>query len=500
MHSFGSLATKLSFGVGLASLIAAVGCGYGGSVHLPQTTGNNSAANVKGTYVYEVEGFSLVNGNPIREVGAFTADGMGNITAGSDDTNLNSGGLPVSYVGSYSIGGDGTGSITFNSTVFGPVTFFVTLVSSSKIYMMEGGSSLDGTGVAELQDSTAAGATPSSKFVFRLHQPISAPLNSASASDVGAVTIASGAVSGQMDENLGGTISTFNLTGGSFNAPGSLGRGTASFVDSGSFTTNLIYYIVNSGKFVLLVSNGGAVGAGSAEAQTGAVANGLSGNYVFGSSGETGNPDGIATVGQFLAVPATIGAGTISGTEDVMQDGTYSSGVGISSCIFGNPNGRVALTARSGTACSGTTTQVFWMVSPSRAFFLNESANAVEDGTADSQTATSFAASTLKGQFALVMNGIDLSVEALARIGPLQFDGSNKLVLTELVNASNSGVGAQSPGTLSGTYSVSSNGRVTGSLNNSSLNLVMYAISGSDAYVLQVDSGTSTSGKVSLQH
>jgi len=140
------------------------------------------------------------------------------------------------------------------------------------------------------------------------------------------------------------------------------------------------------------------------------------------------------------------------------------------------------------------------MVSPSRAFFLNESANTVEDGTADLQTTSSFSASTLKGQFAMVMNGVDFSGEALARIGPLQFDGSSRLVLSELVNASNSGAGAQSPGTFSGSYNVSNNGRVVGSLNNSSLNLVMYAVSGSDAYVLQVDSGTSTSGNVSLQH
>ena len=141
------------------------------------------------------------------------------------------------------------------------------------------------------------------------------------------------------------------------------------------------------------------------------------------------------------------------------------------------------------------------MVSPSRAFFLNDNANAVEDGTADLQTTNSFSASTLKGQFAMVMNGIDFSqpLEELARIGPLQFDGSNRLALTELVNASNSG-GVTSPGPLSGSYNVSSNGRVLASFNNSGLNLVMYAVSGSDAYVLQVDPRTSTSGKVSLQH
>ena len=223
MHSSGPLVTKLSLGLTIFSLVAAVGCGGSGSVNLPQTTGNYSAASVHGTYVYQIEGFS--GSGAFREVGAFTADGAGHITAGADDSNLNSGGLPISYTGSYSIGSDGTGSVAFSSTAFGPVTLFVTLVSPSRIFMIEGGTAVDGAGVAELQDSTAAGTTPSGTFVFRLHQPISAPSSNSSASDVGAVTIAGGAVSGQMDENLGGSSGTFNLTGGSFNAPGALGRG-----------------------------------------------------------------------------------------------------------------------------------------------------------------------------------------------------------------------------------------------------------------------------------
>jgi len=497
LYSSGSLAIKLCFGLTTLSLIAAVGCGYGNGVNLSHPSGNYSNASVIGTYVYQIEGFSLSSGSPFREVGAFTADGAGHITAGSDDTNFNSGGLPVSYSGSYSIGSDGTGSITFNATVFGPVNLFVTLVNPAKIFLMEGNNPVDGAGVAELQDSSAAASTPNGTFVFRLHQPVSAPSASSSASDVGAVTIASGAVSGQMDESLGGSSGTFNLTGGSFSAPGALGRGTATFVDSGPFTTSLIYYTVNSGKIALLVSNAGAVGAGSAQAQIGAVGNGLSGKYAFGSSGETGVPDGVGTVGQFTATGAG-GTGTIAGVEDVMRDGSYSSSVALSSCFSASSNGRVAMSNLSGSTCSGTTTQVFWMISPSRAFFLNESAGAVEDGVADLQTTNSFSASTLKGQFAMVMNGVDSSGEVLARIGPLQFDGSSRLALTELVNPSNSGV--TSPGPLSGNYNVSANGRVQASLGNSSLNLVMYAVSGSDAYVLQVDSGTNTAGEVSLQH
>jgi hypothetical protein len=143
------------------------------------------------------------------------------------------------------------------------------------------------------------------------------------------------------------------------------------------------------------------------------------------------------------------------------------------------------------------------MVNPSRAFFLTNDPSKVEDGTADLQTAASFSTSSVKGQFALVMDGNDFlgqNPELLSRVGTLRFDGAGKLVLTELVNASNSGSGAQSPGVLTGTYQVSSSGRVVATLNGSSLNLVTYAASGSNAYALQLDSATNTSGTAELQH
>jgi hypothetical protein len=87
----------------------------------------------------------------------------------------------------------------------------------------------------------------------------------------------------------------------------------------------------------------------------------------------------------------------------------------------------------------------------------------------------------------------------------LNLSGSGKLTLAELVNASGSGQGAQPPqgGGLTGNYQVdSSTGRITGTLSNSAggLDLVMYAVSASNAYILQPDTAEITSGTVSLQH
>lgn len=480
-------------GAAVLALFATVGCGYGGSRTVVNTTGNYSNSSLNGTYVYEIHSFPV--SGIYREIGAFTADGAGNITAGSDDSSLNSGGLPVAYTGSYQVFNDGTGFLQFNNTALGTITLAITLESSSKIKLIEADSFINSIGTAELQTSTAA---PSGTFVFRLHQEAAAPNTSKASSDVGAVTISGTNITGgAFDENLGGSSAQFNITGGTFSAAGNMGRGTATITDNGPFSTTLVYYVVNSGKLILLVTNSGAIGSGTAEAQSGAVGNGLSGNYAFGSAGDDGFvPAGTATVGSFTANGGTINPYTF----DAMQDGSYSNGTD-SGTLSATGNGRVAVTLNSNSP------EVFWMVNPSRAFFLINDPNKSEDGTADLQTVGSFSNSTMKGQYALVMGGLDLNFsQDLSRVGALQFDGAGNLALAEVVNASNSGAGAQPPagGGLKGSYQVhSSTGRITGTVSNSSnnpLDLAMYAISGSNAYVLQADTGTVTSGTVSLQH
>ena len=214
-------------GATVLGLFAAIGCGSG-STNIIHTTGNYSNASLNGTYVYEIHGDSL--GGFYREIGAFTADGAGNITAGSDDSSFNSGGLPVNFTGSYTVGNDGTGFVTFNSSAVaqgGAITLAITLVSSSKVDLMEADFFADSVGTAELQTASAIAANPGT-FVFRLHQESSAQSSSSSAAQVGLVNVSGSTVTGgTMDQNLGGVSSQLTLTGGIFGAPGTLGRGTA---------------------------------------------------------------------------------------------------------------------------------------------------------------------------------------------------------------------------------------------------------------------------------
>ena len=487
-----SVVRKLRLGLGILSLAAAVGCGYGGSgVVLPHPSGNYSNASLNGKYVYQIRGTSQFGA--YREFGVVTADGAGHVTAGIDDfVSTGTGLISSNPTGTYTVANDGTGFITLSPTALGTINLAITLVSPSKFDLIEADSNTNAAGTAEFQDSTAAGITPSGTFVYRLHQ---VPTSTQGAvSEVGAITVSAGSVTGNLDQNSGGTSSQLTLTG-TFTGPATLGSGGGSFTDSTNFTTNFFYYIINSGKILFLATNSGTVESGSAELRSGAVSGGLSGNYVFGSRGDVGLvADAVATAGQFSAT----GTGTISSyVDDSMRLGVYSTN-SLTGTYTASSNGRVAVTLNQGAV-----QQVLWMVTPARVFFLTNDPNKVEDGTADLQTTPSFSTSTVKGQFALVMDGIDFlaqTPEFLSRIGTLQFDGAGKLVLTEEVNASNSGSGAVSPGVLTGTYQVSSNGFVVATLNGSTLNLVIYAASGSNAYALQVDSATNTSGTIELQH
>jgi hypothetical protein len=478
---------------GLLFLLTLTGCGSNNGTTLTlHSTGNYSVASLKGAYVYQIHG-TTVSG-PYRELGVFTADGAGNITSGSDD--FDAGAIsPSNPTGSYQVSSDGTGFIALNSTGLGQnngvtqITLAITLVSASKVNLIEADAFAEAAGVAELQTATTMPAGP---FVFRSHQ-IAFNSSQSPVAEVGAINISSGALTGNLDQNLGGTSNQLTVTG-TLATPAATGRGTGNFTDSTNATTNFVYYVVSSGKFVFMITTPGDVGSGSAEAQSGTVTNGLAGSYAFGSRGDiTTSYDAVATVGQITVAGGAISSGTI----ESMLVGVYSSPLAITGTATPttSTNGRVAVTFSSS---AGTVQQVFWMVSPSRAFFLTNDPNTVEDGTADLQTISSFSASTMKGQYSLVMDGLDfVNQQLLSRIGPLQLDGAGKATLNELTNT---GAGATSPGGLTGPYQVSSNGRVAVALGGGFPNFVMYAISGSDAYTLQIDGGENISGMVNLQN
>lgn len=473
--------------LGLLSILFCSACGTSsGGVPGFVPTGNFSNASLNGQYVYQIEGFDFnanQNGVAYREAGVFTADGNQNITAVTDDFSEGSTFLTTHTTGTYNISKDGTGSLTLNNTALGTINLAITMVSASKVYLVEGDTFQSGGGLAEKQDLAAIASAPTGTFVFKEHD-----LNNVgSVASVGAFTVAGGVVSnGNEDVNRNGAFSSQTFTG-SFNAPdATTGRGSGTFTDSSPATSSFFYYIVDANNVRFMASTPGINGLGRAELQTGTPA--LSGSYAFGSEGDTGFVGGVNMAGRFSASAGSIS----SGARDSVQDGNSVVNVAFTGNYTQAVNGRADVTLST----AANNHLVVWMVSPGRGLFVVDDAGTVQDGSLDLQQSSSFSNSTMNGQFGLVMNGFDVG-GSKDRVGTLQWDGSGKLILNEFTNSSGT---ITVPVILSGDYSVSANGRAAGSISNLSNNLVFYLVSGNDAYVVQNDSGVEINGTISKQH
>jgi hypothetical protein len=474
--------------LGLVALLFCVGCGTnsgGVTGFIPK--GNFSNASLNGQYVYQIEGFDFSNLNnpvPYREAGVFTADGNKGITSATDDFSEGTGVFTTVSTGSYSISNDGTGFVKFNNALLGTITLEVTMVSASKVYIVEADTLVNAGGLAEKQDLTAITAAPSGTFVFREHAANVSTQQSVAS--VGAFTVAGGVASnGNKDVNLGGTFSSLTFTG-SFNAPDpATGRGSGTFTDSALATSTFEYYIVDANNIRLLAGTTNVVGSGRAELQNGTPT--LSGSYAFGSKGDTASLSGVNMAGRFNASGGSITAGA----RDSVQDGNPATNISFTG-TFTPPtaNGRTLVTLTT----AANSNLVVWMVNPTRGLFLVNDSSTVQDGSLDLQQVSSFSNSTMNGQFGFVMDGFDLG-GAKDRVGTLQWDGSGKLILNEFSNAA----GIPNSAILSGNYSVSANGRTGASISTISNNMIFYLVSGNDAYIVQNDSGVELNGTISKQ-
>lgn len=439
---------------------------------------------------------------PYTEVGTFTINGVGTITGGFDDFFLGT------VSGNYSIVSNGTGTMNVtitNGSGSQSLVWGITLanpgVSNSvgSFTLIEGDSFANAHGAAYQESASALTALPSGTFVFRNHVLTSGSNTIAGSRDsVGLITFnpATLAVTVNDDYNNSGTVGQSTNFSGTFTAP-SGGLGTLTYSD-GLGAQTFDYFVIDANDLILYETDGSNVtlGLGRAELQqppTGGFTNAsFKGSYALGSKGDTtGNAaDGVNTVGQFAAD----GNGNITGGSlDWVRDGAPQLTQTISASTYTlAANGRVTSTLPASGA--GSIGDVIYLVSPSRAFFMVASdLSRVEDGTMDLQSTNSFSASNFSGQYAFVMGGLMASTGGtvpLDRTGTIQADGNGNLGWAEQVNSG----GNPNAVCLVGTYTISTNGRVAGSVSTLSSNLVFYLISQNAGYALQADTGTQISG------
>jgi len=480
--------------VATAALLTALGCGNG--ITIVPTKGGFSKASLNGSYAFTAKGYGFNAGsntaaNFFVEGGVFTADGNGNITAGTDDfvealLNTTQAFQPSAITGGYSINSDGTGDLQFNFAAGGSEVFRITLANNNDLYMEEEDGFGTSAGSAHLQASTTM---PSGTFVFRTH-------DIQKSATMGAMTISAGAVTGSYLMVQSGVPATGSISAGSMTVPTG-GRGAINYTVSGVPHSGQ-YYVVSASNFLLLDQTTGILSLGMAEQQSNTTfsAASLTGSYAFGGSGETTTPGFVNTVGVF----ATDGVSQVTAANfDSVQDGSVSSNQTPSGTyLIDNAVGK-----GSGSVTLGGLTRDIWMVSSSRAYFIALNGTNVEDGTIDQQTGT-FTNTSLGAQAAFFMDGFDATgVDVLFkdRVGTLVPSATNTLGINYVVSVFDpvALAGNETPNSFSGTYTVASNGRTTATLNGFTNNLVLYLTSSSGGYVLQADPGVNMSGTFTVQ-
>ncbi|MFY9532281.1 MAG: hypothetical protein WAR24_25545, partial [Candidatus Acidiferrales bacterium] len=219
---------------------------------------------------------------------------------------------------------------------------------------------------------------------------------------VGTFTLATGTVTaGQSDLNDQGHVLAKTVTGGSFNAPDTNGRGTGT-IDFAAVTFNYAYYIVSASKlvFIQIDSQDGVVGTAELQPSQTFSSQSLAGNYAF-SLGGVNTIGAIAEAGQFNANGTTF---VLSGEVTENNNTTLNSGAvlsGTNTGIVSNGRGTMTLNLPVGTASF-----VFYMVSTSQAFILETDTNQVTSGQILAQGGGPFQASTLTGNVGFQVSGV----------------------------------------------------------------------------------------------
>jgi len=254
------------------------------------------------------------------------------------------------------------------------------------------------------------------------------------------------------------------------------------------------------GSATITATQNAIVGTGTVTAVTFSNAN-LNGRYAFSFHGTDLNSGNLlVAAGSFQ----TDGQGNlINGLEDLVTSSfppTISSGQTFSGTYSVGPDGRGSAAI---TGTFGTTTFNFSLTVNGNSAITQFDQLAVASGTLKKQDPSSFHTSSLNGPFAFSVSGFDEdstgAVFPLALIGQFNADGAGNVTSG---NEDFNDAGTIGSGTLSGSYSVSSNGRGLMTLNDSvgnTLNFALYMVSSNQALFVSLDPAPDMVGSATQQ-
>jgi hypothetical protein len=294
------------------------------------STFNNSS--FTSNYVFRFSGMDS-SFKPLGEIGLFTSDGAGNITAGSQDiSDFGVTSFNPALSGTYSISSSGRGTLALSNPA-GTSNFVLYMVSANKVNLIQVDSrpSTVLAGVAEKQASQAfSNSNLLGGYAYLLNRAPSANLGIFDV--IGrAVFDGRGNVSGGTQDEVGSGIQN-TITGGTFNISGD-GRGVLQ-ATSNNGARGYIFYMVSPSRLYMLDEFTTWAGTGAADLQFLTLNNSiLSGTYALSGS-SIGQNDTAVSI--WLTAD---GAGNFNGIADVVANGVPSSIV-MTATYSVTPNGR----------------------------------------------------------------------------------------------------------------------------------------------------------------
>jgi len=464
-----------------------------------------SDATIQGNYAFSLSG-QETNGFFLR-AGSFVADGQGHLSSGIEDFNEPAGVSPkVTFTGSYSIGPDGRGTLTFldGST---PSNFRIVVTSASKAQLMEFDLSATANGELVAQDTSSfTDLGLSGTYIFDV-DGISAALNSTSIVGEFSANGSEGITGGEADINDGGVLtSKVAVTPATSSYQiGADGRGTLTLALANGTTLKFSMYMVSAGHAKLLELDVLPVLLGDALLQQSGAAwdnSALNSDLVFLIAGSS--PLGaIADAGRFTAN----GTGGLAGGSGVLDENSAAQTI-TQSAVYGtasdtysiDPFGRGTMTLNPKAGNTTVTfTFVFYMISPNNAVIQETDSSIVSDGSLLPQSGGPFSAASFGTSYGFGWSGVNGAGQEEDFVGQSTLDGAGK-VKSGLIDINNFGslIPAEP---MSGAYTMTSNGRGTLVVNptTDNRNFVIYLVSPTQVFVVGIDTTRLTVGSASLQ-
>jgi hypothetical protein len=502
------------------------------------TAGANNNGLFNGQYSFQFNGFDAEG--PVMMAGTLTADGAGNIAAGAEVSNRNSGVVTgASVSGCYAIGSDGRGTLELTST-FGPnnssltADYTLALESDGTIRFIQyhpspapspcsnapAGATADGAtngqGVLKPVSATTFGASSfSGNYAFEFPGHDLSGNRAALAGVIHANGTTQTLTPGTCDFNDAGTYGSQSLSGDFTFTSSNIGNATMTFVvpTKSQITLHFVYFFVSPRDLLFIETD--------ADTNTGKPTNyRLSGEMILQPTGTTFGQASLAGASVATASGvdgsgnAVVGAGVLTSTScdgttqntldyDQNDAGASASASLLETCTVAS-NGRVAFTWNESAPPIPAQAPPFaaaYLTGMGQGFLIGSDA-AVTTGLLEQQSpGISFSSSSVQGGYAL---SAPLAAEAQVTNLSGQVDADGAGNVTGTVDANDSAGTSTLDQALGATVSApDSTGRGTMTTNAPTgmpTNLVFYIVSPGKIRAISADASNQHPAVIFFEH